>query len=135
MHRIDYMKLDVWIKKNPEKHYKDFIKSPNKIQVSDWSFRKRRAKVLGLNMTPSMREDYRPSKANGKMTSGRSRSQYRVIFSKPFETFKKMDGVEGLAEALMLLNRHFRLGLEYARVKSFGSDVEQIEVRRSYTRE
>lgn len=133
MDRIDYSKVDPWIKKNPEAKYADFVVANPKIPCSTWSFAKRRAKLLGLPLTPSMRKGYRSSKAqssDGDVLDRRSRSIYNTVYSIPTADLKKKNGIEAASEIISAMNRIFKLHLESAQVEVIGTGIQNFEIRR-----
>ena len=136
MDRIDYTKVDPWIKKNPEAKYVNFVSENPKISISTWSFTKRRAKILGLELTPSMKKGYRASQAKQQdgdeeiVIDRRSRSVYSTIFSTPVADLKKKNGIEATSEIIQAMNRIFKLHLESAQVEVIGTGIQNFEIRR-----
>jgi predicted transcriptional regulator len=137
MDRINYSKVDPWIKKNPQGKYEDFVNANPKFEISSWSFRKQRAKVLGLKLTPSMVSGYRSKKAgaeggdeDGIVLDRRSRSLYNTVYSTPMADLKKKNGIEAASEIIAAMNRIFKLHLESAQVEVIGTGVQNFEIRR-----
>lgn len=131
MDRIDYSKVDPWIKKNPEAKYADFVVANPKTSCSTWSFTKRRAKLLGLPLTPSMKRGYRSSKdSEGDVLDRRSRSIYSTVYSIPVADLKKKNGIEAASEIITAMNRIFKLHLESAQVEVIGTGIQNFEIRR-----
>ena len=135
MDRIDYSKVDPWIKRNPQGRYEDFVKANPKFDISSWSFRKQRAKVLGLKLTPSMVSGYRSraSKSEGDddvVVDRRSRSVYNTVYSNPITDLRKKNGVEAASEIISAINRIFKLHLESAQVEVIGTGIQNFEIRR-----
>ena len=137
MDRIDYSKVDPWIKKNPDAKYAEFVLANPKINCSTWSYTKRRAKLLGLPMTPSMKKGYRSSRARaaegdeeGVVLDRRSRSLYNTVYSIPIMDLKKKNGVEAASEIISAMNRLFKLHLESAQVEVLGTGIQNYEIRR-----
>jgi len=131
--KLDYTKIDPWIKKNPEGNYASFCQDNPKITTSDWTFRKRRAKVLNLPLSPSMRDDYRGGSGGDREDGScdrRSRSVYTAVYSTPIQDLKKKNGVEAVSEFIGVLNRLFKLHLESAMIEVIGSGVQNFEIRR-----
>jgi hypothetical protein len=127
--RLDYSKIDPWIKKNPKANFEDFVKVNPKVAISSWTFRKQRARLLGLTMPPSMRSDYRGGKG-GSTEGRRSSSVYTTVYSTPIQELKKKDGVAAVSEFIGIINRMFKLHLESAQIEMFGSGVPKFEIRR-----
>ena len=136
MDRIDYSKVDPWIKKNPKGRFEDFVSANPKFGISNWSFRKQRAKVLGLKLSPSMTRGYRPNKSkvgeegDGLVLDRRSRSVYNTIYSISVADLKKKNGVEAASEIIAAMNRIFKLHLESAQVEVIGVGIQNFEIRR-----
>ena len=130
--KLDYSKIDPWIKKNPEGSYIEFCKANPKIIMSGWTFRKQRAKLLNLPMCASMRDDYRGPETGGSRTYSPRRVQqvYSAIYSRPIEELRKLDGVQGANEMIMAVNQLLKLHLESAQIEVIGSGVQNFEVRR-----
>lgn len=126
--RLDYSKIDPWIKKHPKENYDAFKKANPKIVVSNWTYRKRRAKILGLPMAPSMKDDYRGG--SGNSSERRTRSVYTTLYSESIQELKNKNGIEVLSEFLNVMNKTFKLHLELAQIELIGSGVTQLEVRR-----
>jgi len=126
--RIDYKKLDLWIKKNQEKTFRDLLAEMPDFKCSHWSFTKRRNKVLGLRMTKSMYSDYRSSPDSS--TERRSRSMYTSVFSMPVAELKKKDSLSAVNDVINLINHAFKLHLEPALIQLVGSDIQNFEIRR-----
>ena len=127
--KLDYSKIDPWIKKNPEAQQYDFVKANPKIAISGWTYRKRRAKILNLAVCPSMRDDYRGNKG-GKVEHRRTQSVYTTLYARPIKELKEMDGVAGANEIIVVVNRLLKLNLESAQIEVIGSGVQNFELRR-----
>jgi hypothetical protein len=125
--RVDYPKVDSWVKKHPEGGYEGFLHAYPNFKISSWSFRKRRAKVLHLKLTPSMVPGY---KGTGTGGNRRTRSAYTTVYSTPVQDLRKKNGVEAASEIIEALNRIFHLGLEPAQVEVVGSGTLKFEIRR-----
>jgi hypothetical protein len=127
MNRIDYSKVDLWIKKHPQGEFQDFLAENPQVSMSIWTF-KRRLKVLGL---PGARK-YRPRKKDGEgiCLDRRSRTAYTTVFTIPVSDLKKKNGVEAASEIIGALNRVFKLGLESAQVEIIGSGLPNFEIRK-----
>lgn len=135
MNRVDYSKVDPWVKKHPDGKYTDFIADNPKVPLSIWSFAKRRAKVLGLPMTPSMKPGYRSNKQpkegdEGIFIDRRTKSVYTTVYSTPVSDLKKKNGLEAASEIIGALNRIFKLNLESAQVEVVGSGLPNFEIRK-----
>ena len=136
MDRIDYSKVDPWIKKNPKESYEVFSTRNPRISISRWTFAKRRALVLGLPMSPSMKSGYKSPKVpknpddEGMFVDRRSRSVYTTVYSTPLNDLKKKNGVEAAGEIIGAMNHIFRLHLESAQVEVIGSGIQNFEIRR-----
>lgn len=138
MERIDYSKVDPWIKKNPKGKYENFLQQNPKIPISRWTYAKRRALVLGLPMSPSMKPGYRGTSTIRKnsvdneemFVDRRSRSVYTTVYSIPLSDLKKKNGIEAAGEIIGAMNRIFRLHLESAQVEIVGSGIQNFEIRR-----
>jgi hypothetical protein len=130
MDRIDYSKLDPWIKKHPEAKYAEFVVANPKFNSSIWSYTKRRAKLLGLPMTPSMKRGYRSNKSEGEVLDRRSRSIYNTIYSISVPDLKKKNGIVAASEIISAMNRIFKLHLESAQVEVLGTGIQNYEIRR-----
>jgi len=139
MVRIDYSKVDPWIKKNPKGTFEDFVKEYPKFGISSWSFRKQRAKVLGLKLSPSMVKGYRSktSQAASGEEDGipvgvdrRTRSVYSTIFSIQIADLKKKNGIEAASEIISAMNRIFKLHLESVQVEIVGTEIQNFEIRK-----
>lgn len=135
MNRIDYSKINSWVKKHPKGKYEDFIAANPTFKISNWSFRKQRAKVLGLKQSPSMLPGYRPNKqskedGDGICVDRRSRSVYTTVFTIPVSDLKKKNGVEAASDIIGALNRVFKLNLESAQVEVVGSGLPNFEIRK-----
>jgi hypothetical protein len=130
--RINYEKdIDPWIKKNPEGKFIDFVKANRGVRISDWSFRKRQAKVLGLPLTPSMTDGYRSPKNGDRQTrTSRSRNLYSTVFSLPASELKGKNGFEAMSILIKALNDHFRLNLQMVQAEVMGSGTQQFELRK-----
>jgi hypothetical protein len=137
MDRIDYSKVDPWVKKNPKERYEVFLKQNPKTPLSRWTFAKRRALILGLPMSPSMKPGYRPkvsskggSDDEGMFVDRRSRSSYTTVYTLPLNDLKKKNGIQAAGEIIAAMNRIFRLHLESAQVEVIGSGIQNFEIRR-----
>jgi len=130
--KLDYSKIDPWIKKHPDNSYADFVSANPKIAVSDWTYRKRRAKVLGLHMPPSMRDDYRGGDGNkdGSIDRRSSRSVYTTVYSAPIKDLKAKNGLEAVSDFIGIMNRIFKLHMESAQVEVIGIGIQNFEIRR-----
>lgn len=134
---IDYEKIDPIIKKGgPDLAYQDFIKANPKMKISVWSFAKRKATILGLPMTPSMKAGYRSKKGSAGTSENdlnidrRTRSIYTNVFSMPIQELKEKNGVDAVSFFIETLNKIFKLNLESAQVEVIGSGVKNFEIRR-----
>jgi hypothetical protein len=135
--KLPYAKIDPWIKANKEGSYVQFCKENPKITMSGWTFRKRRAKLLGLPVCPSMEDSYRgrktPRLSGEEPSIRRSQQVYTSIYTRPVEELRKLDGVQGANEMIVAINKLLKLHLESAMIEVIGSGVQNFEVRR-YTR-
>ena len=133
--RINYEKdVDPWVKKNPSGNYKEFLKA-TKSPVSDWSFRKRRAKILDLPLSPSMQDGYRQEMApNGVKrayrTRVRSANLYSTVFSMPVQELKGKNGFEAMNILVGALNEHFKANMQMVQVEVMGSGSPMFELRK-----
>jgi hypothetical protein len=139
MDRIDYSsKVDPWVKKNPKGRYVEFVAANPKVGISTWSFTKRRAKVLGLPLTPSMASGYRsranapkvPGEDDGMFVDRRTRSVYTTVYSVPKGDLVTKNGIEAASEIISAMNRIFKLHLESAQVEIIGTGIQNFEIRR-----
>jgi len=129
--KLDYSKVDPWIKKYPNGNFKGFLQDNPKLSISDWTFRKRKAKVLNLPLAPSMQDDYRgPTSSDGGAVDRRSRSVYTTVYTTSIQELKKKNGVEAVSDFIGILNRSFKLHLESAQIEVIGSGVQSFEIRR-----
>ena len=135
MDRIDFSKVDPWVKKNPNGKYADFVVANPKVSCSTWSFTKRRAKILGLKLSPSMTTGYRsqsktPGDDEGMFVDRRTRSVYTTVYSIPTTDLKKKNGIEAASEIISAMNRVFKLHLESAQVEIIGTGIQNFEIRK-----
>lgn len=131
MDKINYQKVDPWIKANPDARYREFVKAHPRFKISVWSFAKRRAFVLGLPMTPSMKPGYRSSKKTGApVRAGRSRSVYTALWSVPVKGIEKKPGPALYREIIDEMNNAFKLHLEVVQISDTGTGEQQLEIRR-----
>ena len=126
--RIDYKKLEVWIKKNREGTFSDLLTEIPGFKCSHWSFTKFRNKVLNLPMTKSMYNGYRPD--DSSTIERKNRSMYTSVFSMPVAELKKKDSIAAVNDVINLVNKAFKLHLEPALIQMIGSDIQNFEIRR-----
>lgn len=140
MDHIDYEKIDPLIKKaGPDAKYVDFMKANPKVKISVWSFAKRKALLLDLPMTPSMKPGYRSkntkkyneSSENDPVIDRRTRSIYTTVLSMPIQELKEKNGLEAMSYFIEnIANKIFKLNLESAQVEIIGSGIQNVEIRR-----